>query len=137
MKAPKNPRPRFDRIKDALQKLGPSTVLAIANETGIPEQDVGQIIRDSRKKDWPGIRIRKAGKTNSERGERSWIYELSDEPDAVVEPVRNQPSRVKRIKNPGMTREEIAEMKRTKEALKQIKPFRDPLIWSLFGGATV
>lgn len=135
MTTPKNPKPRIYRIRAALEKLGPSTVVALANETGIPEQDVGLLIRDSRKKNWPGTRIRKADKVRTAGKSRSWLYELSDEPDAEVPPVHFQPSREKRIKHPGMTREEIAEMKRNREALAQIKPFRDPLIWSLFGGA--
>lgn len=135
MSMKRDTRPRIDRIRAALEKLGPSTVIAIANETGIAEQDVGLIIRDSRKKNWPGTRIRKADKIRIAGKSRSWLYELSDEPDAVVAPARTQPSRVKRIKYPGLTREEILDKKHAAALLAQIRPFRDPLLFLTAGRA--
>lgn len=127
--------PRIERIREALRKLGPCTVRQLCDETGMFEQDIGLLIRDSRKKNWPGTRIRKAGKTTSIKGARSWIYELSDEPDAVVAPVRDEPSRIKRLKYPGLTREEIIEKKQFEAMAKKIKPFRDPLLFITAGRA--
>lgn len=135
MSIKRDTRPRIERIRAALEKLGPSTVVAISNETGIPEQDVGLVIRDSRKKNWPGTRIRKADKIRTQGKSRSWLYELSDEPDAVVEPMRVQPSRLKRIKYPGLTREEIIDRKHADALLAQIRPFRDPMLFMTAGRA--
>ncbi|AET91063.1 hypothetical protein BYI23_B004560 [Burkholderia sp. YI23] len=128
-------RPRIERIRAALEKLGPSTVFAIANETGIDERAIGEIIRTARKKDFPGTRFRKAGKTREGCVNRSWLYEVSDEPDVIVAPARYQPSREKAVKHPGMTREEVADMKRRAELLRQMKPFRHWQDVALFGAA--
>ena len=133
MTAPKNPTPRLERIREVLRRLGPSTVRTISRETGICEEDIGNIIRNARKKEFPGPRFRKAGKTREGCERMSFIYELSDEPDATMFPIRSQPSRLKRIKNPGMTREEIVERNRLRELARQIKPFRHWQDAALFG----
>lgn len=134
MSNPKSLTPRIEKIRAALKTLGPSTVPAIASATGISEKEVGNLIRTARKKEFPGMRFRKAGKTRDGCINMSWIYELSDEPDVVVAPLRYQPSRRNSIKHPGLSREEIVEAKRRREILQSIKPFRDPMVWALFGG---
>jgi hypothetical protein len=126
---------RIEKIRAALRKLGPSTTGAIARATGITEKEVGGLIRDARKKAYPGTRFRKAGKTREGCINMSWLYELSDEPDAVVSPVRFQPSRRKAIKHPGMTRQESEDKKRRAALLRQIKPFRDPFTEAFYGRA--
>lgn len=133
MKEAPNRRPRIDRIREALVSLGPATVRKISDETGIVDKDVALIIRTSRKQNWSGPRIRKAGKTKTGGCTRAWLYEVSEEPDEVVAPLRNQPSRQKRVKNPRKTSEQIADGKRLKKLSEQTKPFRDPMIWATAG----
>ncbi|SAL59407.1 hypothetical protein AWB71_03279 [Caballeronia peredens] len=135
MKVRRKTTPRLERIRNTLALIGPATVKTIAEKTGISEADVGDIIRTARKKNYPGDRFRKVGKTDGGCTKRSWLYEISDDPDTEVAPLRFQPSRQKAIKYPGMTREEIAEYKRLQAQMQEFKPFRHWQDVAFFGAA--
>lgn len=124
---------RIHQILDLIETRGPMTVEQIAEALGISETTANTHIHRFRKQQ-KGIRVIDFDKTCPTRKAR--IYGLGDEPDVVYPNPRRAPSAAKRIKYPGLTREEIAERKRAKEALANIKPFRHWMDVALFGGAT-
>jgi len=126
----------MSRIHDVfalIEERGPMTVEKMAEALGISETTMAEHINKFRKHQ-KGLRV-----VDYDRGcptRKARIYGLGDEPDAVYPSARrNAPSVKKRIKYPGLNREEIAEAKRAKEALAQIKPFRDPLLFMTAGRA--
>jgi predicted transcriptional regulator len=123
---------RINQILALIEERGPMTVEKIAEKLGISETTANTHIHRFRKHQ-KGLRVVDFDRTCPTRKAR--IYGLGDEPDVVYPNPRYTPSRVKNIKYPGLTREEIAEMKRAKEALANIKPFRHWMDVALFGGA--
>jgi predicted transcriptional regulator len=126
---------RLDRIRHCVAQHGPMTARQVADLIGLRQCEVSKIIRYARKNHSNGVRIRQAGKVRVGPDKLSWLYEMSDEPDAIVEPIRFEPSRQKRLKHPGISKAEDHDTKRLRQLSEQTKPFRDPMIFLTAGVA--
>jgi hypothetical protein len=122
--------PRIDRIRAALKRLGPMTVIQISEATRISPSNVAGLISQFRESPGRCVCIRKSGKVPGENGTFRYIFEVSNEPDAEDCARRSAEKGV-----PMLSREEMAERRQLKELAKRIQPFRDPMIWALFGEA--
>lgn len=125
---------RIDRIRAALKKHGPMTVIQISEKTGISRSNCTGVISEFRADPGRKMRIRKAGKKREGNTTLSYVFELSNEPDVHYEPPV-PPSVARKIKYPGMDREEVAHQKFLKALAAQIRPFRDPLVFLTAGRA--
>lgn len=121
---------RIEEIKALLEERGPMTTDQIAKALGISEKSANVHLHTFRNKQ-RGIRVtgyEKVGPTKKHR-----LYGIGDAPDVPYPNPRRSPSVVKRIKYPGLSREEIAERRRLKELAAQAKPFRDEMIFRTAG----
>jgi hypothetical protein len=119
---------RIDRIRAALKKRGPMTVIQISEVTGISPSNVAGLISAFR--DDPGQKkgIRKSGKAPGDLGTFRYIFELSDESDA--EDCARRPASKDQ---PKISREEMQERRYLRELAKRIQPFRDPMLFLTAG----
>jgi hypothetical protein len=109
---------RLDRIRAALKKFGPMTVIQISEVTGFSSSNVAAIVYEFRSNPGRHMQIRKAGKSREDGTMPRTVFELSNEPDAEE---CSPPSK----KNaPRLSREEMAERRQLKEMAKKIQPFR-------------
>lgn len=122
---------RIDRVRAALKKHGPMTALQISEITGIKLKNVGGLISVYRKSPGRKMRIRKAGKTREGNTTLSFIFELSNEPDAVIVP----PTPKRAIPRPRALHDEMTDQKRIAFLAAQSVPFRDPMIFFTAGRA--
>lgn len=123
---------RIEEILVLLEARGPMTVVEMSEALGITEKTTNLHLHAFRKHQ-RGIRItgyQKVGPTKKHR-----LYGIGEEPDVQYPNPRRSPSAVKRIKHPGLTREEIVERKRIRELSAQSKPFRDEMIFMTAGRA--
>jgi hypothetical protein len=121
---------RIDRIRAALKKRGPMTVIQISEATRISPSNVAGFISAFR--DNPGQKkgIRKSGKAPGDFGTFRYIFELSDEPDDE-DCTRRAPSK----DEPKLSREEMQERRYLRELAKRIQPFRHWQDVAFFGEA--
>lgn len=123
------PVTRIDRIRALLKKNGPMTVMKISELTGISRSNVTGVIAEFRADPGRKMHIRKAGKIREGFTTLSYVYELSNAPDAVIEPV------VSKYLRPRPEHEAYMERKRIQELAAQSKPFRDPMLFFTAGRA--
>lgn len=120
---------RIDKIRAVLKKNGPMTVMKISEQTGISRSNVTGVIAEFRGNPGRKMRIRKTGKIREGYTTLSYVYELSNEPDAVIEPVVNKRAALR----PRADHDAFMDRKRIEQLAAQSQPFRDPMIWALFG----
>ena len=123
---------RIDQIKALLKERGPMTVFELAEALDLSDKAITNYIGIYRSRE-KGIRV--VGFDVGARKRKTRYYALGDEPDEKPPAPKRPPSVVKRIKHPGLSREEVAERKRAQQALANIKPFRHWQDVALFGVA--
>jgi len=123
---------RIDRIRSALKKHGPMTAKQISEIVGLPQADTSKLIVQFRANPGKKMRIRHFDKIQVDSVHRSWIYELSNEPDKDVLAIR---TRSINDTKPRLTREEIGEQRYLNELASKIQPFRDEMIFLTAGRA--
>lgn len=124
---------RIDEIKRVLLLKSPLTAREIGAELRMTAKAVTYHITILRKYEH-SIRVHSYDMRSPTRKERR--YELGTEPDALFPHGHRPPSQLVRAKNPQMTREEFAEHElaaRVRMLAKQIKPFRDPMVFLTCG----
>lgn len=127
---------RIDEIKALLAERGPMTVRDLAAELGTTQKAVTFHISVFRKYS-KGIRVHSYDTTGS-KTKPFRRYALGNKKDAeYVSPQHRPPSAIKRKRHPTKTRDDLAEMShnaRLRELAAKTQPFRDPMVWALFGG---
>jgi hypothetical protein len=104
------------------------TAVQISESTGISYSNVAALISAFRENPGKAKGIRKSGKVFGEAGTFRYIFELSDEPDA-----EDCARKVAGKDMPKLTPEEAQERRHLRELAKQIKPFRDPMLFLTAG----
>lgn len=120
----------ISKIIAVLEEHGPMTAEKIAEKLDVTETTIHGHINTFRRQ-FKGVRI--AGYDKASPTRKARLYGLGMAPDVAYPNPRRAPSVLKKIKYPGMTREEVAEMRHQKEMLRQIKPFRDPMLFMTAG----
>lgn len=120
---------RIDRIRALLKDNGPMTVLQISEATGISRSNCTGVIAEFRADPGRKMRIRKAGKIRESYTTLSYVYELSNEPDAVIPPVVSK----RAMQKPRVDHEALMERKRIAQLAAQSIPFRDPMLFMTAG----
>lgn len=120
---------RIRAILKALKELGPMTARQIGEVLGCGEKNIALHILTYRKEQ-KGIRVQGFDMSSATRKPR--IYAIGSGPDEPF-PQREYPSRIKRIKYPGMSRDEIRDLKALQAFAAEILPFRDEMLFRTAG----
>lgn len=121
---------RIEQIRALLKANGPMTTLRISEETGISRSNVTGVIAEFRSNPGRKVRIRKAGRIRDGSGTTlSYVYELSNEPDATIPPTVSLRER----RAPRTDREELIDRKRVAQLAAESRPFRDPMLFFTAG----